>query len=357
MAIWTEWDKLTDVIVGDCHLPGSYDHILDKDSASRFNLILEETKEDLERLSNYLKSLNCNVRRPDIIDPNSISLPTFDVKLPNSPLIPRDQYLVLGDTIYQTYTSLTDRYFDGHSFYNNFLDLYDEGYNWIAQPAPQLVNLNADDRWWIDGKDIYGNILQDKVLWHTATMYKAGDCLITNIKGPGTQRGLNWCKKNIKTTIVENDSAAMQGWGHIDHGFFFVNDETIICESKAWVPTFLFNKNIIEIGSYIKDNFKVINDYAKDYKSANGSYSKEWLEIYLDKWRGYDQEVHFDTNALVLDHNHILFSREIPELFKYLESHNIQCDYCDIRHNSYWEAGIHCLTLDVKREGLPRKVF
>lgn len=358
MAIWTEWDKLTDVIVGDCHSPGSFDHLLPPNGANNLNLILEETKEDLNLLSDKLKSYNCVVRRPQLIDPTKIDLPTFNINLPNSPMVPRDQYIVINKTIYQTYTSLTDRYFDGHSFYPCFNDLFNNDYNWIAQPSPQLINLDPTTKWWNGGKQVYQERLTDKVLWHTATMYKTGDKLITNTQGPGTQKGLEWCKKNItEVEIVANNSTVMNGWGHIDHGFFFVNDETIVCANKAWIPSYLQHKQIIEIGHYLKDHMSMLEDYKKDFNATQGTHSEQWLETYLDKWRGYDQEISFDTNVLVLDHNCILFSREIPELFKHLEKYEIQCDYVPIRHGTYWEAGIHCLTLDVARAGLRRNIF
>jgi hypothetical protein len=358
MAIWTEWDKLTDVIIGDCHEPGSFDHLIDSESVSGFNLILEETKEDLLKLEEKLKSYDCNVTRPTLLTPKETHLSGFDIQLPNSPLVPRDQYIVIDKTIYQTYTSLTDRYFDGLSFYKIFQDLFDNGYNWIAQPSPNLVNLDPTTKWWIDGKDVYHDLLKEKILWHTATMFKAGDKLITNIQGPGTNKGLEWCHRNIKDVdIIANDSTCMEGWGHIDHGFFFVNDETIVCDNKSWVPSYLQDKKIIEIGSYLKDSYSIIENYAKDFKSTQGIYSKEWLETYLDKWRGYDQEIHFDTNVLVLDHNLILFSREIPELFRMLKTYGIECESVPMRHGTYWESGIHCLTLDVAREGSRRQIF
>ncbi len=160
MAIWTEWDKLTDVIVGDCHSPGSFDKLLPPGKTTdNFNLILEETKEDLVALTDKLKSYGCTVRRPDTIPPVHTTLSSFDIKMPNSPMVPRDQYLVINETIYQTYTSLTDRYFDGHSFYNCFNDL---GYNWIAQPSPQLADLDPTTKWWNGGKQIYQKILAEK---------------------------------------------------------------------------------------------------------------------------------------------------------------------------------------------------
>jgi len=44
--IYTEFDPLQEVIVGDCYDPGDLDWALPKDTIDGFNKILEETKED-----------------------------------------------------------------------------------------------------------------------------------------------------------------------------------------------------------------------------------------------------------------------------------------------------------------------
>ena len=54
MAVWTEWDPLEEVIVGDCFLYDQLNWKLPKSTVSNFQLILEETKEDLDNLASYL---------------------------------------------------------------------------------------------------------------------------------------------------------------------------------------------------------------------------------------------------------------------------------------------------------------
>jgi len=39
-----------------------------------------------------------------------------------------------------------------------------------------------------------------------------------------------------------------------------------------------------------------------------------------------------------------------------LDKRGITCHIAPIRHNHFWDGGIHCLTLDVKRNGNRRKV-
>ena len=111
--IYTEFDPLEEVIVGDCYNPGELDWALPKDSLKHFNKILEETKEDLNNLADFLKKSNIKVCRPNVVQHSrTYQMPNFSVEVPICPIVPRDQYLILGKKIIQTYTSYTDRYFD-----------------------------------------------------------------------------------------------------------------------------------------------------------------------------------------------------------------------------------------------------
>ena len=84
--IYTEFDPLQEVIVGDSYSPGDIDHLLPKRSLIGFNKILEETKEDLENLSTQLKNLGVKVHRPKVYKfDKSIAMPRFDIPLPMSP--------------------------------------------------------------------------------------------------------------------------------------------------------------------------------------------------------------------------------------------------------------------------------
>ncbi len=355
--IYTEFDPLQEVIVGDCYAPGDVDNFLPKESIASFNRILEETKQDLNNLADFIKNSNIKVHRPEVLKyTKSIEMPNFKINLPICPIVPRDQYLILGNYIIQTYTSYTDRYFDSLSYRKIFNELFKEGYNWISQPLPMLIDSEIDDNWYISDS-VYKEKLSDQLLWHTASIFKAGDSLIYNGGGPGSQLGLEWLKRNLKEfNYIENTGATIfKNYGHIDHGFLLIDDDTVIHAGIEWVPLCLRNKKLIDVKNFV--GTVITNNYINDYTATDGKYSNAWLEKYLANWRGYTQEICFDLNVLILDSKNILFGKYLPELFEFLKTHNINCYVVPQRHEVYWEGGIHCSTLDVKRKGAKRKII
>lgn len=354
--IFTEYDPLEEVIVGDCYAPGDLDHLFKNNSLKSFNKILAETKEDFNNLADFLKQGNIKIHRPEVLQyPEHIKLSEFTVNFPMAPTVPRDQYKIQGEKILQTYTSLTDRYFDGLSFYKIFSNMFSQGYNWISQPAPPLVPVTPDDLWYCNGGP-YKTKLNDRLLFHTATMFPVGDKIIINSEGPGNELGFNWLKKNLSEfTFIENKGGLAENFGHIDHGFIMIDDETVIHSGIEWVPHCLRHLNMIDAEQFIpKPSTK---QYKQDYIEAGGRYEVKWIEKYLNNWRGYNQDVCFDLNVLIIDRNNIIFGRELPDLFRYLKKFNIECHVCEQRHMLYWEGGIHCGTLDIKRRGNIRSII
>lgn len=356
MSIYTNWDPLSEVIVGNCHSESNNNWNIDDKAKSLFDTVLRETKEDLDNLANLLSSMGVKVYRPEPLElPENISLPKFSITNPTQPIVPRDQYFVYDKTIYQTYTSMPDRYIDGYSYYNIFAELFGKGYNWLSLPPPTLHNFPIDSKWYTVGEEIYGKQLADRLLWHTATMYKCGDTLITNTNGPGSQLGLEWMKRNIDAQIISNNSLYTKNYGHIDHGFYMVDDETVICLSENWLPESLRNKKIINLeGLYTPFDYEKFTASTND---GNSKLSTEWLDKWFNEWKGYAQKVAFEANVLVVDSQNIIFSTYQPAVFATLKKHGINCHIVEIRHGLFWEAGIHCLTLDVARIGEKRKII
>jgi hypothetical protein len=342
--IWTEWDPLSEIIVGGC----STDYKLGNQNIDQyFTQLLAETSEDLDNLASWLSAAGITVHRPNTtIRPNSIP-----------PMIPRDQYLVYGETIYSTFTSMKERYYDQHYHYDTFTRLFSGGYNWLQQPMPEIPSLPTNEIWYQQGVEIYGSRYKDKLLLHTATATKLGDKLIMNTNGPGTYLGQEWLRRNlpIGTSVISNTGTLANNWGHIDQCWFMVDDETVVCLSKDWVPTCLRNKRIIEIQEYV--TFPNLDQYSKDLASCGGKFTERWLEKWLAEWRGYAQDVCFDTNVLLLAPKKILLSNPQPKLERYLESQGIECYSTQLRHGLFWESGVHCCTLDIARTGNLRSII
>ena len=160
---------------------------------------------------------------------------------------------------------------------------------------------------------------------------------------------------SVLNIFLENKGTITDNYGHIDHGFLLIDDDTVIHAGIEWVPLALRNKKLIDVKKYVGK--VVIDNYIKDYTATDGRYSNAWLEQYLANWRGYTQEVCFDLNVLILDSKNILFGKHLPELFQYLKTFNINCHVVPQRHEVYWEGGTHCCTLDVKRKGSKRKII
>jgi hypothetical protein len=344
MSVWTDWDPLEEVIVGDCYAPGTLNWCIESELQDSFNTILAETKQDLDALASLLQQLGVKVHRPQVYAcQHSVDLATFSVQCPTSPIVPRDQYLVYGDTVYQTYTSMTDRYFDSLSYYNIFRQLFDRGHNWISQPAPNLRNLPPEKNWSNQGSLIYNHLYHNQLLWHTATTFKCGDRLITNTTGPGSQSGLEWMRRNLPpNAVVENLNTTMRNWGHIDHGFFMIDDHTVICVDRKFVPECLQNKTLHEIYQYLPK------------ETIDPTTPMDYL---LDPSKGYEQVVVFDTNVLVVDSYNIVFDSNMSELFEFLATLGVKCHVAPLRHRKFWVAGIHCSTLDIQRRGQKRKII
>lgn len=357
MSIYTNWDPLEEIIVGNCHTEIPLNWKIDKRARPLINQILRETKEDLDNLENILVGLGVKVHRPiPNLFPENIELPSFNVLNATNPIVPRDQYLAYGETIYQTYTSMPDRYFDSYNYYEIFKSMFDQGYNWISQPPPLISNFKGK-KWFVDGPSIYGQDYKNKVLWHTATMYKCGDALITNNAGPGSQAGLEWMVRNLDANIIYNNDTIVNNWGHIDHGFYMIDDETVVCMNQTWIPQCLRNKKIIDLaGKFQKFPYQDFLKQTSMIKDKNHT-SVEWLNVWLQEWKGYSQDVAFETNVLVVDSKNIICSAVQPKVFELFDKIGITCHLSTIRHGLFWEAGIHCLTLDLKRRGQKRSII
>lgn len=350
MSVYTEWDPLEEIIVGDCYSPGDLDWCIPLDHIDEFNNILLETKSDLDKLATLLTTLGVKVHRPTVYRySNSITLDKFAIQAPMSPMVPRDQYLVYGDTIYQTYTSMTDRYFDGLSYYDIFKNMFANGSNWISQPPPMLNDLHKSFFWSSlspeenKGHLVYEKLYKQKILWHTATMFKCGDRLITNIRGPGSQLGLQWMEKNLPENTIITSNNILKNWGHIDHGFFMTDDDTVFCVGKEFVPECLANKTIYDITPYIDPSKLNVNEHI--------------LSALLEDSKGYDQIVAFYGNLLVIDSHNIIMNEANDQLIDFFKSKQITCHISPFRHTGFWFGNLHCLTLDIKRRGKKRKII
>ncbi len=76
-----------------------------------------------------------------------------------------------------------------------------------------------------------------------------------------------------------------------------------------------------------------------------------FVDTWLTEWVGYVAETVFDVNVHMIDPNTVMVNSYNKELFAYFKKHMIEPIICPFRHRHFWDGGVHCMTLDLYREG------
>ena len=82
-----------------------------------------------------------------------------------------------------------------------------------------------------------------------------------------------------------------------------------------------------------------------------------FVETWLQDWVGYAEESVFDVNVLMLDESHVCVSNYNATAFEFFKKHKIEPIIVPWRHRYFWDGGLHCITLDLNREGTQEDYF
>jgi hypothetical protein len=81
------------------------------------------------------------------------------------------------------------------------------------------------------------------------------------------------------------------------------------------------------------------------------------VETWLGQWLGYVEETVFDVNMLVIDPKNVMVFNYNKTVFDAFERHGITPHVVPFRHRYFWDGGIHCVTLDLDRQGHQDDLF
>ncbi len=77
----------------------------------------------------------------------------------------------------------------------------------------------------------------------------------------------------------------------------------------------------------------------------------EFVETWLKDWVIYVEETVFDINMLVVDEKNVICNNYNKKVFDAFERHGITGHIVNFRHRYFWDGGLHCITMDLDREG------
>lgn len=329
---WCGWDPLQEIWVGRHHIPDYFDKIKSDKIRDPLKRIAEQTEEDYQSLITILKDYGVKqISRPEF-DPTS----RFGDGEPTHATNPRDHHFVYGNTLYR---------FEDKPCYDTMYQSYVDAGESVFDPYRD--NLSTPP-------------ITDKL--EAPSCVRFGDAILIDRLDI---KHMKWFRENFKDTKIIVSALG----GHADGVFCPVQPGLIVTTYdykehfadtifKGWELTYTDNssweqtKNIA--GKISKMLKKTDNRWYVEGEEDNNELI-EFIDTYLNEWVGYCAESVFDVNMLVLDKHNVVVNSYNKKIFDAFKRHKIEPIICNLRHRWFWDGGLHCNTLDIRRDGIKQR--
>lgn len=399
--IWNKWDKLKTVMLGDCYSPDFFRDIKNKKIRSALQQISEETKEDLEYFESVLKDFGCEVLRPELVKNDSImNYINSDGSIngsqgvPRSPLQPRDCQLVMGNNLFYTDSD--------HPSIKEKLDAYCKDFDFLKLPFisekvfnshkggdapdwPSYENYCYNQYYNIpisDNQDIIREFSEihkiDKNTDKKITSFFTSAPCITVVGKDVYIDGIDLKDKHKIIELINFEMFkdfkekysnfrfnTLSIGGHNDACFHTIKEGAILSLAEiqtyrntfpAWDVCYLPDQSWSKVSNFLKIKDKVSGKWWVPGQENNDEFTN-FVESWLQNWVGYAEETVFDVNVLVLDEKHVCINNMNPTVINFLKKHGMEPIHVPWRHRYFWDGGLHCITLDLYREGQQKDYF
>ena len=332
---YTNWGLLEEVWLGDCYPAHFYDH-LESEVRDIFYEITQKTQEDLAIIQRKLEEFDVVVRRPQYtgIEHNMRMELGAQGQLRKPIICPRDHFLVYGNNFYGSnwdfrhWQTAMDEY------------LQDPRVKQIDPvPLQHLGHINGANTVRA-GRDIYLD------LFYSA---KFGDAAA--LAGQEYQSQVQQLFQGYRVHQLYNG-------GHVDACFAVLKPGVLLTSShfSDYDRTFPGWERI----NVTEPEFKQHNPTWRKGPEVNGKWwlpgvtesakFNEHIIKHAQDWIGDYTETYFEVNCLVIDEKNVLMMGENEGVFRALEQHGITAHALPFRTRTFWDGGLHCLTLDIRRQ-------
>lgn len=378
-SVYQHWDPLRVCVVGRSYPPEFYSWITVPRVRTLFERMAIETEEDYQAIIKKLEEFGVTVLRPNLSQHTLIG-----GKYLPPPMCPRDFMIMLGQDFYeiatldfkQFYYDVKDPSWPPCETWQEFLSLPKA----IQDECNNVHHLSEYRDFYSSYDHIFDHIAQQGHLIQSARDFSKGPGGMITRVGRDIYFGtdsydqdqtaylahLNQKFKHTRNHVVNTG-------GHSDGTYCPVCPGLII--STKDVPTYattfpgwevVYLPNMVDY--YIdRKNLHRVKPFLK-LKHRNGG--RWWIpgwehdqavtdvvETALTHWTGYVEETVFDVNMLVIDPKNVIVYNYNKVVFDALDRYGITAHVIPFRHKLFWDAGIHCLTADLDRDGVPQDYF
>ena len=338
-----DWDPLEEIIVGTadysmlptldksthsfCYAGDSWEDIKHLEG-EHDQWIRDEANEDLELLSDTLKSLGIKVLRPDSVDHRkTFSTPEWTTTGWYT-FCPRDLLLPLDNMIIECPSPMRARYFETRAYYKHLYNWMSEGTQWICAPKPIL----SDDGYQLD--DVRDpTLLNHEIIFDAPNIVRLGRDLLCQVSNSGNMLGFQWLK-----SILEPKGYRL----HIAERYYsFAHFDSTVLPLRPGLV--LFN------GDRLNENWypPIFKDWDKIWVTGDQLHVPPAnLEGGIAPCSPY-----IGLNFLSVNEDLVIVDINQEELRRTLGNHGIDTIGLPMRQARTMSGGFHCATLDVKRKG------
>lgn len=342
ILVYNNWDKLEEIWLGDTYPAHFYDDF-DPEVRDNFYKITEYTKTDLDVIQKKFEEFGVTVVRPNFKDKSNYLHPRAN-KLLKPPIAPRDHNAVIADTL-----------------------IYNEGFGNVYTEMASKYKSHARP--------------QDDFIVHGAGIVKLGRDIIfdfPSLTGRTKKEEyidavfehytlfLKFCENYIKDYRIHYGANG----GHTDGCFMPLRPGLVLTTTywkdyaitlpKDWQniklahPTFSKRNNPVPRTNY-KWGFPQFED------SRLIPVFNKYIEKFCSDWIGNYKETFFEVNLIMIDENNMVCldkedgSRD--PLFEQFNKQGINVHVVPWRTRTFWDGGLHCITLDVRRKAVKKDYF
>lgn len=348
--VHTEWAPLREVIVGSCvnfnmrgidqtfrflydnrdgkHADRNTPHQIDQ----RF---IDERQEDLDNLQRLLEAEGIVVRRPQrLTQVQEIKTPHFESYTTGCDS-PRDMYLCIGDQIIETPPTNRKRYFEHELLRPVFMGYFRAGARWIAAPRPSLREDALDMTFWKDHTEepvrtAEGIDPNMEIAFDAANCLKFGRDVVMNVGTKNHELGAVWLQRVLGEDYKVHSIRLCDS--HIDGHFVPISPGRLLVNEGAMHGR--YDRLPAELQKW--DRIPILD------KGTNFDYPDDHLQMATN--------VGMSVNVLSLDEQRVLIRDTAYLTIEALARAGFTPIPFQLRHSELFGGGIHCSTVDVRRE-------
>ena len=370
-SVYQHWDPLSVCVVGRSYPPEFYHWIKVPHVRRLFEQIAIETEEDFQTIIRKLQSFGVTVLRPELgsMEPGAQGFTP-------PPMTPRDTMVMIGDRFYR-------HGFDWPVFYAGIRDSSWHDYDSLdafLRTAPQW---QIDEAYHVH--DLEHQSLQHDVRYHEIFQHilRQGNHLKQPVSPVingamvarigrdlyfGTEcydADLDQLQQQLDQEFTDTRNHVVNTGGHSDGTYCAVCPGLII--SLRDVPTYAHTFPGWEVIYLPNQSWDQVAPFLELKQKNKGrwwipgfehdSAVTDMVETWLGHWVGYVEETVFDVNMLMIDPKNVIVFNENDQVFRALDRYGITAHVVPFRHRYFWDGGVHCVTLDLDREGSQQDFF